>query len=191
MDTAVPLERGSPRILCGLVSTRPPGPADLLRELEFSCRCSAELAPSRRWRCAVAARRKLAQPSPPTFARRSRAGAGGRSGSRSIWSAGTWAATGCKSSAAIGLSSSTPDLIPELQQVARRRHPPKACHDLKTPFPRALGRHGVALRGVDFDSMFAGFLVNSGRPDPSLDDVYHEYLAPLGGRAAAAPSRTW
>jgi DNA polymerase I len=61
--------------------------------------------------------------------------------------------------------------------------PPKSCHDLKTHI-RALGRLGVDLRGVDFDTMLAGFLLNSGRPEPSLDDLYHEHLAPLGGRAA-------
>ena len=31
--------------------------------------------------------------------------------------------------------------------------------------------------------MIAGFLVNSGRPESSLDDLYHEHLAPLGPRA--------
>jgi DNA polymerase I len=62
--------------------------------------------------------------------------------------------------------------------------PPRSCHDLKTHI-RALGRIGVALGGVDFDSMLAGFLLNSGRPEPSLDDLYHEHLAPLGGRGAA------
>jgi DNA polymerase-1 len=67
--------------------------------------------------------------------------------------------------------------------------PPKSCHDLKTHI-RALGRIGVALSGVDFDTMLAGFLLNSGRPEPSLDDLYHEHLAPVASRAAAAPART-
>jgi len=60
--------------------------------------------------------------------------------------------------------------------------PPKACHDLKSHLNR-LRRLGVTLGGVDFDTMLAGFLVNPGRPEPSLDDLYHEHLAPLGGRA--------
>ncbi len=62
--------------------------------------------------------------------------------------------------------------------------PPKACHDLKHHL-RALHRIGIALQGVDFDTMLAGFLVNPGRAEPALDDLYHEHLAPLGGSAAA------
>jgi DNA polymerase I len=62
--------------------------------------------------------------------------------------------------------------------------PPKTCHDLKEHI-RSLGRMGVTLGGVDFDTMLAGFLVNSGRPEPSLDDLYHEHLAPLGQPSSA------
>src|ERR1035437_1193355 len=57
--------------------------------------------------------------------------------------------------------------------------PPKSCHDLKTQIG-AFARHGIVLKGVDFDTMLAGFLINSGQPEPSLTDLYHEYLAPLG-----------
>ncbi len=57
--------------------------------------------------------------------------------------------------------------------------PPKSCHDLKTHLGR-LRRLGINLAGVDFDTMLAGFLINSGRAEPSLDDLYHEHLAPLG-----------
>ena len=32
--------------------------------------------------------------------------------------------------------------------------------------------------------MLAGFLINPGRAEPSLDDLYREHLAPLGGSAA-------
>ncbi len=60
--------------------------------------------------------------------------------------------------------------------------PPKSCHDLKTQIG-AFARHGIVLKGVDFDTMLAGFLINSGRPEPSLTDLYHEYLAPLGARS--------
>ena len=57
--------------------------------------------------------------------------------------------------------------------------PPKALHDLKTHLG-AFSRLGITLRGVDFDTMLAGFLVNSGLVEPTLTDLYHEYLAPLG-----------
>ncbi len=57
--------------------------------------------------------------------------------------------------------------------------PPKSCHDLKSQI-EAFARHGIALAGVDFDTMLAGFLINSGQGEPSLTDLYHEYLAPLG-----------
>jgi DNA polymerase-1 len=59
--------------------------------------------------------------------------------------------------------------------------PPKSCHDLKEHLRRLKGRYGVELAGVDFDTMLAGFLVNPGRPEPSLTNLYHDYLAPLGG----------
>jgi len=57
--------------------------------------------------------------------------------------------------------------------------PPKSCHDLKSQIA-AFARHGIALKGVDFDTMLAGFLINSGQGEPSLTNLYHEYLAPLG-----------
>jgi DNA polymerase I len=57
--------------------------------------------------------------------------------------------------------------------------PPKACHDLKTQLG-AFSRLGITLKGVDFDTMLAAFLVNSGQDEPTLTDLYHEYLAPLG-----------
>ena len=55
---------------------------------------------------------------------------------------------------------------------ARRRllsseRPPKSCHDLKNQI-EAFARHGIALKGVDFDTMLAGFLINSGQGEPSL-----------------------
>jgi len=62
--------------------------------------------------------------------------------------------------------------------------PPRSCHDLKEHLRHLKRRHGVALAGVDFDTMLAGFLVNPGRPEPSLIDLYHDYLAPLGGNRA-------
>jgi DNA polymerase-1 len=59
--------------------------------------------------------------------------------------------------------------------------PPRSVHDLKEHLWRLKSGYGVDLAGVDFDTMLAGFLVNPGRPEPSLIDLYHEYLAPLGG----------
>jgi DNA polymerase I len=59
--------------------------------------------------------------------------------------------------------------------------PHKSCHDLKEHLRRLKSRYGVELAGVDFDTMLAGFLVNPGRPEPSLTNLYHDYLAPLGG----------
>jgi DNA polymerase-1 len=61
--------------------------------------------------------------------------------------------------------------------------PPKSCHDLKRHL-REFHRHGLELAGADFDTMLAGFLINSGKVEPSLDDLYHEHLAPLGQRTA-------
>jgi DNA polymerase-1 len=61
---------------------------------------------------------------------------------------------------------------------------PKACHDFKDHLVR-LRHYGIELNGVDFDTMLAAFLVNPGRPEPSLETVYHEHLAPLGGSTPA------
>ncbi|MGH7843183.1 MAG: DNA polymerase I [Candidatus Binataceae bacterium] len=59
----------------------------------------------------------------------------------------------------------------------------KLCHDLK----RHLGllqRYDVELAGVEIDTMIAGFLINPGRPEPPLAELYREYLAPLGAGAS-------
>jgi len=81
------------------------------------------------------------------------------------------------------------ELIEATADLLAAARPAKACHDLK----RHLGllrRYGVEPAGVDLDTMIAGFLVNPGKPEPALDDLYHEHLAPLGGSAAmgAAPA---
>ncbi|MFZ0888630.1 MAG: DNA polymerase I [Candidatus Binataceae bacterium] len=75
------------------------------------------------------------------------------------------------------------DLIAETRMLLEAPTPPRTCHDLKHHL-RALKRCAVELAGVDFDTMLAGFLVNPGRPEPSLAELYHQHLAPLGGRAA-------
>jgi DNA polymerase I len=58
--------------------------------------------------------------------------------------------------------------------------PPKTVHDLKTHMA-LLRRYKIDLHGVDFDTMLAGFLVNPGKTEPTLGDLYHQYLAPLAG----------
>lgn len=74
--------------------------------------------------------------------------------------------------------------IPATAPLLGAATPPKSCHDLKEHL-RGLKRHGVEFVGVDFDTMLAGFLVNPGRPEPSLTELYHNYLAPLGGNREA------
>jgi len=75
------------------------------------------------------------------------------------------------------------DLIAGTRALLEAQSPPKACHDLKRHL-RAMRRRGIALQATDFDTMLAGFLINPGRAEPSLEDLYREHLAPLGGRAA-------
>jgi len=71
-------------------------------------------------------------------------------------------------------------LIPALKPLLEASAPPRACHDLKA-HRAALAALDVTLEGVDFDTMLAGFLINPGRPEPTLEDLFHEHLAPLGG----------
>lgn len=74
---------------------------------------------------------------------------------------------------------------PRLGQMApllNQASPPKACHDLKNHL-RRLSTHGIRLAGADFDTMLAGFLINPGKPEPSLSDLYHDHLAGLSGGA--------
>ena len=78
------------------------------------------------------------------------------------------------------------DSIASAAPLLDSERPPKSCHDLKNQIA-AFARHGIALKGVDFDTMLAGFLINSGQGEPSLTHLYHEYLAPLG---ASSPPGT-
>jgi DNA polymerase I len=71
------------------------------------------------------------------------------------------------------------DGIASAASLLSSESPPKSCHDLKSQI-EAFARHGMNLAGVDFDTMLAGFLINSGQGEPSLTQLYHEYLAPLG-----------
>ncbi len=74
------------------------------------------------------------------------------------------------------------DLFEEAAALLSAPIPPKTCHDLKTHLAQ-FRRHRIVLHGVDFDTMLAGFLVNPGKTEPSLGDLYHQYLAPLGSDA--------
>ncbi len=73
--------------------------------------------------------------------------------------------------------------IPAAAALLTGTSPPKVCHDLKRHIRLCRG-YGIELAGVDFDTMLAGFLINPGKPEPSIVDLYHEHLAPLGGSAA-------
>jgi DNA polymerase I len=75
------------------------------------------------------------------------------------------------------------DLIEEAAALLSAPTPPKTCHDLKTHLTQ-FRRYRIDLHGVDFDTMLAGFLVNPGKTEPSLGDLYHQFLAPLGSNAA-------
>jgi len=77
-----------------------------------------------------------------------------------------------------------PDSIAGVAELLSSPTPPKVCHDLKRHIG-VLRRHGVELNGHRFDTMLAGFLINPGKPEPSLTELYHEHLAPLGGSASA------
>ena len=71
-----------------------------------------------------------------------------------------------------------PELFEAAATLLAAATPPKTVHDLKAHI-ESLRRYRIDLNGVDFDTMIAGFLVNSGKPEPSLGDLYHQYLAPL------------
>ncbi|HKD65414.1 MAG TPA: DNA polymerase I [Candidatus Binataceae bacterium] len=73
-----------------------------------------------------------------------------------------------------------PPAAAELKPLLEAPNPPRACHDLKSHLT-ALCARGIKLQGVDFDTMLAGFLINPGRAEPALEDLFHEHLAPLGG----------
>jgi DNA polymerase-1 len=73
-----------------------------------------------------------------------------------------------------------PGLIKKLKGLLDAESPPRTCHDLKA-HQTALSSHEIKLAGVDFDTMLAGFLINPGKPEPTLEDLVHEHLAPLGG----------
>src|SRR5580692_9904559 len=71
------------------------------------------------------------------------------------------------------------DEIASAASLLSSERPLKSVHDLKNQI-EAFASRGIELKGVDFDTMLAGFLINSGQGEPSLTQLYHEYLAPLG-----------
>jgi DNA polymerase-1 len=73
-----------------------------------------------------------------------------------------------------------PAVVNLAAELIAAENPPKTCHDQKRHIKLAR-RLRTEMGGVDFDTMLAGFLVNPGKPEPSLADLYHEHLAPLGG----------
>jgi len=75
------------------------------------------------------------------------------------------------------------DLIPRIAEIMGPNGPPKACHDLKRHI-ELLGNYGVKNFAGGFDTMLAGFVLNPGKAEPSLKDLYHEHLAALGGNPA-------
>jgi len=82
----------------------------------------------------------------------------------------------------------------DLRDLLDASVPPRACHDFKAHL-RALHEQGLGLKGVGFDTMLAGFLINPGRAEPSLEDLYHEHLASPGatmaGSAAEIVAALW
>ncbi len=73
------------------------------------------------------------------------------------------------------------DMVAAASPLLSAETPPKSCHDLQEHIRRLKSHHRVELAGVDFDTMLAGFLVNPGRAEPSLNQLYRDYLTPLGG----------
>jgi DNA polymerase-1 len=76
------------------------------------------------------------------------------------------------------------ELIPAVRELFADGQLKIICHDLKRHLG-ALSAYGLGLEGTAFDTLLAGFLVNPGKPEPSVTDLYHQHLAPLGGNASA------
>ena len=74
------------------------------------------------------------------------------------------------------------NLIDEFRNLLEAANLVKSCHDLKSLMV-LMRKREIQPSGFDFDTMLAGFLINPGRPEPNVEDLYKEYLAPLGGHA--------
>ena len=73
------------------------------------------------------------------------------------------------------------DVLARLAPLFARESIGKRGHDLKFD-AIVLAQHGVEVRGLRFDSMLAGYLLDATRPSPSLEDTA---LEQLGYRAGA------
>ena len=71
-----------------------------------------------------------------------------------------------------------PELFGAAATLIASPTPLKTVHDVKHHIA-LLRHHGMDLQGVDFDTMLAGFLINPGKTEPSLGDLYHQHIAPL------------
>jgi DNA polymerase I len=149
--------------------------AELLRELEFNS-IMQELAPSETRLPAVAAQEVAVTPA--QLGELIPALSGAPRLSLHLSTAGAGLKVKAEGLEAVHLFAA--DLIPGLKVLLEAAAPPRACHDLKA-HQSALGAQGIKLAGVDFDTMLAGFLINPGRAEPGLEDLFHEHLAPLGG----------
>jgi DNA polymerase-1 len=69
----------------------------------------------------------------------------------------------------------TDSYLERLRPVLANEKPAKIGHDLKR-IMTALGKKGVALRGLSFDIMVASYLLNPNRSDHSLATLALEYL---------------
>lgn len=159
----------------------PAAAADLLRELEFSS-LLAELAPGEARQATspdgAPSETRVAPADAPALAERMRKAAriSLHLGQDTI---GADLLTLCEDGSVYAVSA---DLISAFKPLLESAALPKTCHDLKTHL-RRFGKRGISLAGVDFDTMLAGFLINPGRAEPSIEDLFHEHLAALGERA--------
>ncbi|MGH8336992.1 MAG: DNA polymerase, partial [Gammaproteobacteria bacterium] len=79
------------------------------------------------------------------------------------------------------------ELIPSAGELFADGQVGIVCHDLKRHL-EGMNDYGITLGGAAFDTLLAGFLVNPGKPEPSITDLYHQHLAPLGGNSSGEAS---
>ena len=72
--------------------------------------------------------------------------------------------------------SIAPEVVtPEIRAFLEDENAPKIVHDAKLALGM-LARHGIALRGIVFDTMLAAYLINAGRGSYKLSDLVQDYL---------------
>lgn len=67
------------------------------------------------------------------------------------------------------------EVLKLLQKICGSKEIQKVCHDAKAAI-WMLSRHGIALKGLIFDTMLAAYLLNPGTPNQNLPDLALEYL---------------